>query len=223
MKAKLKKQLQSIAAISQDRVYFDVPDDLVDEMFALYDPADLYSYLTQKERNQAYRDMRGIGANSRQIQYEWKKKALWRIVKAKAWDELYELDESKSYCVESNSMSSFNRAGFMNYVSDKCTTLNNLSYQLINNIVCYGMEQKNNAKDQLVYFITDLVPRLDFGEVAAFCDDAHLTNYGIAEKEKYLEKMLDLKDFVDESVENYRVKSVFESILAGKDVRKAFD
>ena len=96
MKAKLKKQLQSIANIPQDRVYFDVSDDLVDEMFELYDPSDLYSYLTQKERNQAYRDMQGIGANSRQIQYEWKKKALWRIAKAKAWDDLYELDESKS-------------------------------------------------------------------------------------------------------------------------------
>ena len=94
MKVKLKKQLQAIANISQDRVYFDVPDELADEMFDLYDPSDLYSYLTQKERNQAYKDMRGIGANSRQVQMEWKKKALWRIAKAKAWDDLYELDEN---------------------------------------------------------------------------------------------------------------------------------
>lgn len=121
-------------------------------------------------------------------------------------------------------MSSFNRAGFLNYYeSCKYTSMDNLSYQLINNIVCYGMEQKNNAKDQLVYFITDLVPRLDFGEVAAFCDDAHLTNYGLAEKEKYLEEKSGLKDFVSESVENHRVKTTFESILAGKDVRKAFN
>ena len=94
MKTKLKRQLQSIANIPQDRVYFDVPDELVDEMFDLYDSSDLYSYLTQKERNQAYKDMQGIGANSRQVQMEWKKKALWRIAKANAWDDLYELDES---------------------------------------------------------------------------------------------------------------------------------
>lgn len=70
------------------RAYYDISTDFAEKLFNKYDPSDLYSYLTTREQNLAYKDMQGIGANSKQIQMEWKKKAIWRIAKEKAWDEL---------------------------------------------------------------------------------------------------------------------------------------
>jgi len=92
MKAGLVRQFRAAQAVPQDRIYWDIPDDFAEEVFDLYDPADVYSYLTTRERNQAYRDLQGIGANSKQIQHEWMKKAIWRIAQKQAWNdlELYE-------------------------------------------------------------------------------------------------------------------------------------
>ncbi|MBP5423809.1 MAG: hypothetical protein J6Y78_15340 [Paludibacteraceae bacterium] len=77
-------------SLPENRAYFDIPDKFADYLFDKYDPSDIYIYLTQKERNSAYKDMQGIGANSKQIQMEWKKKAIWRLAKAEAWDDLEE-------------------------------------------------------------------------------------------------------------------------------------
>lgn len=72
------------------RAYFDIPNAFADSVFNKYDPSDLYSYLTQKEQKQAFKDLQGINANSTQVQMEWMKKAIWRIAKKKAWNELEE-------------------------------------------------------------------------------------------------------------------------------------
>ena len=83
MKASLVKQFKAAQTVPQDRTYWDIPDDFAEEVFDLYDPADVYSYLTTRERNQAYRDLQGIGANSKQIQHEWMKKAIWRVAQSR--------------------------------------------------------------------------------------------------------------------------------------------
>lgn len=77
-------------SLPEDRAYFDIPDKFADYLFDKYDPSDLYIALTQKERNAAYKDMQGIGGKSKQVQMEWKKKAIWRIAKAESWNDLEE-------------------------------------------------------------------------------------------------------------------------------------
>ena len=88
--SKIASAFQTIATqnIPIERAYYDISDSFADEVFNTYDPADLYSYLTLKEQRAAYRDLQGINATNKQAQYEWKKKAIWRIAKKKAWNEL---------------------------------------------------------------------------------------------------------------------------------------
>ena len=38
------------------------------------------------------------------------------------------------------------------------------------------------------YFISDLIPEIDFMEVCGFCEDAILTSNGIYEKERFWEE-----------------------------------
>ena len=91
----IKNQFEKIANahIPYERAYLDISDEFADAVFDLYDAADVYMYLTNKERKDAYRDMKGFGARSKQIQYEWMKKAIWRIADKKAWNELECWDE----------------------------------------------------------------------------------------------------------------------------------
>lgn len=49
-------------------------------------------------------------------------------------------------------------------------------YELLSNIIEYGLEHHNHSKDQLAYFISDMIPNVEFDDVARFCDNSILTN-----------------------------------------------
>lgn len=59
---------------------------------------------------------------------------------------------------------------------------------IIENITHEAITRHGHTLDEVVYFILDFVPEVDFGEVAMFADDSILTEYGRTEKQYALAK-----------------------------------
>lgn len=82
----------------------------------------------------------------------------------------------------------FNKDAFMAYMEENFTGFeNSFLRQLVDNVVEYGTTEKTHSKDQLVYFLLDIVPELEFGEIAQFVDDSYLTKTGLLEKQDWLQ------------------------------------
>lgn len=73
---------------------------------------------------------------------------------------------------------------FLTYVTNEWE-VNDFALDMICNIVHYALEHECVSRDQFVNFVADMIPEMEFAEVAAFCEDGHLTAYGISEKEKF--------------------------------------
>ena len=69
----------------------------------------------------------------------------------------------------------FDSSGFMKLLEENFTT-DNYARQTVLNIIDYAHKHKHISKDQFAYFISDLLPEVEFLEVARFCEDAILTN-----------------------------------------------
>lgn len=64
----------------------------------------------------------------------------------------------------------FDKFGFLHYIKETfpgCVD-NHWNYDLVENIVEYGLKNKNYSKNQLAYFLTDLIPEIEFEEVQQF-------------------------------------------------------
>ena len=72
----------------------------------------------------------------------------------------------------------FNFEGFMTWLREEFPSCLNNSWncELVKNIIKYGFKHEMIAKDQLCYWISDILPDVEFLEVARFMEDAHLTN-----------------------------------------------
>lgn len=81
----------------------------------------------------------------------------------------------------------FNKEGFMDYVRETFH-FDDETLQIIGNIVDYAIELQT-SRDQICNFVSDLVNDIEFGEVAMFCPDSLLTNYGLAEKKQWLKNV----------------------------------
>lgn len=81
----------------------------------------------------------------------------------------------------------FAKEQFIEHVVFK-TGQTNAAYlsELLENICAYGMKWHRVSKDSLCYFISDLLPDIEFLEVASYCEDAILTDSTIKQKEKYI-------------------------------------
>ena len=69
----------------------------------------------------------------------------------------------------------FDSNGFMEWLEENFTT-DHYARQTVLNIIDYAHKHEHISKDQFAYFISDLLPEVEFLEVARFCDDAILTN-----------------------------------------------
>ena len=90
----------------------------------------------------------------------------------------------------------FNSDRFVSYLSKK-NFVNNFNrveesylHDLIENIVNYAYENENTSKDQFCYFLSDLLPDVEFGDVAMFTNNKYLTGYGKNLKEIAIDKFL---------------------------------
>ena len=73
---------------------------------------------------------------------------------------------------------------FIEYVKSEWE-VNDFAIDIICNIIHYALEYECVSRDQFANFVADMIPEMEFAEVAAFCEDGHLTVYGKSEKERF--------------------------------------
>lgn len=69
----------------------------------------------------------------------------------------------------------FNEKAFIEWLEEKYD-LNSYAVEMVTNIIEYAHKWEQVSKDQLAYFISDLLPEVEFEEVAQFCEDCMLTD-----------------------------------------------
>lgn len=69
----------------------------------------------------------------------------------------------------------FNEKAFTEWLEDKFD-LSSYAVEMVRNIVEYAHKREQVSKDQFAYFISDLLPEVEFEEVAQFCEDCMLTD-----------------------------------------------
>lgn len=69
----------------------------------------------------------------------------------------------------------FNEKAFTEWLEEKYD-LNSYAVEMVTNIIEYAHKWEHVSKDQLAYFISDLLPEVEFEEVAQFCEDCMLTD-----------------------------------------------
>ncbi len=90
-------------------------------------------------------------------------------------------------------MSGFNKEKFMDYMKQEFSPMDNhFTYDMVENLVDYAIQHKSHTKDDLCFFLSDIIPEVEFGEVAIFEDDANLTNCGLEEKRSFLMRDSDI-------------------------------
>ena len=79
----------------------------------------------------------------------------------------------------------FDRNAFLDYMQEQFNLHGNFTIDMINNIIDYAHKYEHVSKDQFAEFLADMIPEIEFAEVAAFCADGCLTAYGINAKHKF--------------------------------------
>lgn len=83
----------------------------------------------------------------------------------------------------------FDSDGFMAYLREQFEPMDNhFTHDMVENLVDYGNKHHSHTKDALAYFLSDIIPEVEFGEVAMFMDDDYLTYNGRMEKRKAILK-----------------------------------
>ena len=79
----------------------------------------------------------------------------------------------------------FNLKDILEYLSKTTDGFDNTFLRcLVGNLVYYAVRNQSVSKDQLCWFLSDILPDVDFFEIAAFTDDSCLTDHGL-EKKRY--------------------------------------
>lgn len=76
----------------------------------------------------------------------------------------------------------FNEEGFRAWLEDTFS-IDGYGRDVVSNILEYGYNKEYTSKDQFVYFVSDLLPEVEFLDVARFCDQWMLTDTTINELE----------------------------------------
>lgn len=71
----------------------------------------------------------------------------------------------------------FDEENFRNYLIE-FYKVEGYALELVDNIIQYAHKWEHVSKDQFAEFVSDLLPYIDFAEVAAFCEDEILTKTG---------------------------------------------
>lgn len=84
----------------------------------------------------------------------------------------------------------FNRTAFMAYLERTFEGFeNSFLRELVSNVIDYGNDHMRVSKDQFCYWVSDMLPEIEFGEVAMFIEDDCLTKNGREEKSKAIAAM----------------------------------
>ncbi len=82
----------------------------------------------------------------------------------------------------------FDKVGFMAYLEETFSGFeNSWLRELVENVIAY-VEANEGIGDRFAEIVSELLPEVEFAEVAAFCDDGALTPLGLYEKRKWKEE-----------------------------------
>ena len=83
----------------------------------------------------------------------------------------------------------FDEQAFMAYLEEKFNGFENPFLRgIVENIIEYAQRHEHISKDQFCWFLCDMIPEVEFCEIAQFAEDDILTDYGKGEKQKQLNK-----------------------------------
>lgn len=86
-------------------------------------------------------------------------------------------------------MKNFNKEKFMEYLKNNFNDFENgFLCDTVENIIEYAFQNYGHSLDTPAYFISDMLPEIEFSEVAMFCDDAILTRNGQRAKGEMLNR-----------------------------------
>lgn len=89
-------------------------------------------------------------------------------------------------------MKGFDKDGFMSYLEQSFSGFENAFLRgVVGNLVDYTLEHCHHSLDQACYFLSDMLPEVEFSEVVVFMDDSMLTAHGREVKREALELMKD--------------------------------
>lgn len=72
----------------------------------------------------------------------------------------------------------FNKDGFMAYLEHSFSGFeNHFLRETVENLVDYALEHCHHSLDQACYFLSDMLPEVEFSDVVAFMDDSMLTSH----------------------------------------------
>ena len=87
----------------------------------------------------------------------------------------------------------FDKQGFMSYMEEHfpsafCGLGGGFLRETVGNIIAYGLKHHMHEKDELVYFLKDILPEVEFEEIAVFANESILTQNTKAAIRKWTEK-----------------------------------
>lgn len=86
----------------------------------------------------------------------------------------------------------FDKQGFMRFLEQSFHGFENSFLRgTVENLVDYALKNCNHSLDQACYFLSDMLPEVEFAEVALFMDDLMLTAHGREVKREALELLKD--------------------------------
>ena len=102
----------------------------------------------------------------------------------------------------------FNKEGFMAYLESEFSGFDHrFLRETVENVVDFALEKHNYSLDQLGYFLSDILPEVEFADVVAFMDDSKLTAHGREVKAESLhlmqEKALEKKVYTLDEINNW--------------------
>lgn len=114
----------------------------------------------------------------------------------------------------------FNEEKFIEWLDNR-VGVNNFGKELVSNIIGYAHVHEHIAKDQFVEFLAELIPGIEFFDVAEFCEENILTNDTIRQlkEEKTINFYVECfdRDFVIE------LKNRHNRELAEKIIKQAYE
>lgn len=113
----------------------------------------------------------------------------------------------------------FNKDGFLSYLDETFSGFDNIFLrEMVSNVIDYALEHCHHSLDQACYFLSDMLPEVEFAEVAIFMDDSMLTYHGREVKREALEERLASKGDRDSGFESLDSLMAAASHLQQSDI-----
>lgn len=114
-------------------------------------------------------------------------------------------------------MDRFDTQSFIGYIEGKRNVNSRYLRDTLESIIEYANKHEQVSKDQFAYFLSDILPDIEFGEAAMFMDDGCLTENGLAAKNEWLEKLKGEQTY-DVGM---KVEGRFYAFVRAKDLEEA--